>query len=76
MTTLIHSWYDSDCCSDKDCSRAPMAIVEMHDGYHLADGRTVPYRDPRVRQSADSDFHVCQFPDGRIICLYVPGRGI
>jgi len=69
-----HSWYDHDCCSDKDC--APVnEIKEGPGGYTLPNGDLMKYGDGRIRQSVDNQFHWCH--NGVITyCLYVPGRGI
>lgn len=72
---LAHGWYDPACCSDRDCARYPAEVTETGKAYVLADGRYVDMGDPRIRLSADGDFHVCERPDKSIICLYVPGRG-
>lgn len=71
-----HSWYDIDCCHDKDC--APVTsitkgpdkdtdlMMTIHGTYAIKrDG------DFNRRPSKDGNFHVCanQF---RIICVYYP----
>lgn len=41
-------------------------------------GETVPYSDPKVRQSQDGRFHLCINPlaSARVICIYVPPGGV
>lgn len=72
--------YSYACCSDKDCK--PVAageIRETPEGYLLIKtGELVGYQDPRVKESPDGTFHVCQvagdFEAGRILCIYAPPR--
>lgn len=73
--------YSYACCSDKDCK--PVAAGEVREtaeGYLLVKtGEVVGYQDKRIKDSPDGTFHVCQvagdFDAGRILCIYVPGRG-
>ena len=75
-----HEWYDPYCCSDQDC--APLddgAVIEGPAGYEIpSTGETIPYRDDRVRPSADGRFHRCALPGtpGHTRCLYVPPGGV
>lgn len=75
-----HDWYDSDCCSGRDC--APVAYEDVE---QLSDGgwRYVPlnvkFTRGQVRPSKDNHFHVCvgesQDLDGTVHryprCIYV-----
>lgn len=60
---LAHSWYDHDCCSDRDC--APVSLIEPAEGGEWMTskfGRVfVPANFPKERQrpSHDADTHVC-----------------
>ena len=67
-----HSWYDWQCCSDKDCHPIP-PLVETPQGY-VWRGRVVTHAE--TKPSADNDFHECVGPTGNLICLYVPPRGM
>lgn len=73
--------YPFSCCSNQDCRPArPGEVRETVDGYRLTStGETVPYGDRRVKDAPDGAFHVCQqggdFDHGRVLCLFVPGRG-
>lgn len=72
--------YDAKCCQNRDCRPLSAdAIKEGPDGYLITIGKvTIPYRDPRVKDSPDGLFHWCSVngkDDGRTICLYVPPRG-
>jgi hypothetical protein len=70
-----HSWYPSDCCSDRDCSPAGDGVVqEKADGLHVRGFGVLPYTDPRIRISRDLDEHVCTAP-GRLICVFVRPKG-
>lgn len=73
---LGHSWYPWECCSDQDCEPITGDVEETQSGYVLPDGRTVSYRDPLIKVSADARFHWCRnVTTGRLICLFVPARG-
>lgn len=85
--TRAHSWYDLECCSDRDCwpmgtdsdAREPDPTI-VPGGYRTHDGIFVAQRD--TRPSRDGRFHVCRSqgeldggviaPSGRPVCLFVP----
>lgn len=84
-----HSWYDSACCSNKDC--APLVdgdVVEQSQGWYIQSiGEHVPYNSRKIRISKDKHFHVCKVPHTEyrngektvtyfIRCLYIPGFGV
>lgn len=70
------------CCSNRDCRQAGDGEVrETAEGYLLVTtGEVVPYLNHRVKPSPDGLFHVCQqagnFDSGRVLCLFVPPRGV
>ena len=79
-TARGHSFYDLDCCHDRDCAPvADGAVVEDAAGFLVvATGQRVDRGSPKVRLSPDGRWHLCTLggvPDGAILCLYVPGRG-
>lgn len=65
------------CCNVLDCSPLSDALVTDDDpaftlrltGQKFERGTTGTY------DSIDERFHVCNFPDGRARCLFVPKRG-
>lgn len=70
-----HSFYDPECCSDKDCApvdqsffqpKAEGWLVTIPEGGHPYAGSGVQafymYDDPRIRISEDGDFHACIIP--------------
>lgn len=82
---LAHSWYPTECCSDKDC--APVAESEIKDGgsTFIYKGIHFPKRDAKV--SPDDKYHVC-YRNGlqctwtgctsgppKILCMWRPYRG-
>jgi len=82
-----HSWYDPSCCSTTDCAPAPVGqvkatrdgwVVEIPPNGHPSVGAagwtgTFPYGDTRIKESQDSDFHVCIGVASQAgFCLYVP----
>lgn len=69
--------YPFNCCSNQDC-REVADVPEKADGYHASNGETIPYGDPRVKESPDGKFHLCTVAGsdkGRALCLFVPPRG-
>jgi hypothetical protein len=72
---LPHSWYDPECCSERDCE--PMAYVPkpLPGGAYLLDTGEVVDRS-RVKWSRDEHYHLCRNPGGgHIFCLYIPPQG-
>lgn len=79
---LAHSWYDTECCGEKDCHVYPTENVHVTPrGYQLADGEIIAFVKARV--SKDQDYHRCDY-DPRFImgigegenshvrCFYAP----
>jgi hypothetical protein len=71
--------YPFSCCSGYDCRAVPeAAISERPEGYVIVGtGEVLPYRDARLKDSPDGEFHWCSVAganDGRTICLFVPPR--
>lgn len=73
-----HSWYDTSCCSGRDCEAISIeAVTESATGwtvdYLSKQGFIVHGFTPRgkERDSQDGQFHGCAMPD-RFLCLYVP----
>ena len=73
-----HLWYDSACCSNRDCEElADTAVSIQSDGYHvrykaklgLDVNVTVPF--DKVRPSRDEHYHGCANTTA-FLCLYVP----
>ena len=75
---LTHSWYDPDCCSDRDCEpvsavafvastpgSVPVMVVTTSFGTKPVTSRT------KIRESKDSRMHACIY-QGELICLYMP----
>jgi hypothetical protein len=68
---LAHSWYPSDCCSDRDCHPVSAdAVHQMQDGYE-AEG--IFYPESLVKPSRDARYHACSIPEtGKALCFFVP----
>jgi hypothetical protein len=77
-SAYAHSWYDADCCSDRDCEpvsavtyvasdpkSVPVMVVTTSFGTKPVTART------KVRESKDSRMHACIYM-GELICLYMP----
>lgn len=83
-----HSWYDRDCCDDRDCRPAtPQEVKVTPEGFLVTvtlfgktESKFFPKNDPKVRMSQDGRFHVCVANYGTAVfswyCLYVPGGGV
>lgn len=76
--------YDKRCCSGVDCRMvnvraSGVRIDETPGGYRISTtGELVGYRDPRVKDSPDGEFHWCSAggrDTSKTICLYVPLKG-
>ena len=78
---LGHSWYDADCCSDKDCFPATNVKYYAYDRSYTADVHGHHVRvGPEVRKllSLDAGYHACirarPGMEIRVKCWYVPGN--
>lgn len=77
-----HSWYDPDCCHDKDCAPVADNVVEVTPGgFYIKDGWNVFIErgSPKIRQSQDAHYHVCGYKASMmtvVYCLYVPSGGV
>lgn len=76
--------YPWACCSNRDCQQVSSGkasfLSEEPDGYRInSTGEVVPYRDKRVKDSPDGEYHWCAHPSGldagHTICLFVPPKG-
>lgn len=71
--------YPFACCSGLDCREVPKRdIGEGPKGYVIErTGELVPYRDVRLHDSPDGEYHWCSVDgadDTRTICLFVPPK--
>jgi hypothetical protein len=73
-----HSWYDADCCSDRDCepvsgvsfvasdpTSVPIMVVTTSFGTKPVTPQT------KIRESKDNKMHACIYQE-KLICLYLP----
>ena len=72
---LVHSWYDPQCCSDKDCE--PLSVAPKLDGdfYVMPNGARFPRS--ATRPSHDGGWHWCHFESKNteaktVYCVYEP----
>lgn len=82
-TAYPHSWYDYECCSERDCRATTLGeVVRQDDGWLVVStGEVIAFQgDKRLRHSLDPLTHVClmsQIFDGkptlRVRCLYIAG---
>jgi len=87
-TAGAHSWYDPDCCDERDCT--PVINIEHFPGYQmwytkLFDPIRIGNKEFNgdffsVRASQDSKYHICAtewIDSGRLVtrirCVYLPG---
>ncbi|WP_425299309.1 hypothetical protein [Pseudaminobacter soli (ex Zhang et al. 2022)] len=71
--------YPFSCCAGFDCRAVPQtAVRERPEGYVIQrTGEVLGYRDARLRDSPDGEFHWCSVAgsdSGRTVCLFVPPR--
>lgn len=67
----VPDWYDSDCCSNRDCNPVEREDVEEIEGgawKHLPTGFV--FKGKQIRPSHDSRFHVCIW-NGQPMCIYI-----
>ena len=70
--------YPLACCANYDCQEVPQSdIGERQEGYVIKKtGEVVGYRDIRVKNSPDGEYHWCAhqagLDAGKTICLFVP----
>lgn len=87
QAAFAHSWYDPECCSDRDCAPITEPLKYNSKGEILAKtkhGYTIIPRDHKIRPSKDEDIHVCmniyipdkpldkKTPTFKFLCIYRP----
>lgn len=71
-----HDWYESACCSGKDCAPVPEgSVVETHDGIVVKGWGILSESDGRIRWSQDDRDHICarpanQWGPAKLLCVY------
>lgn len=87
---LAHDWYDPSCCNGMDCQPVhPDRVIITRDGLRVQVGPgqhplahsqidvLVPWGDPRIMPSQDSDVHVCISQLANLLyCVYLPPAGV
>lgn len=71
---LAHSWYPPECCSDRDCHAVPHSEVRLVPGGYSYRGEFIP--EAKARIGKDADYHVCFYPEGKLICFFKPYSGV
>lgn len=70
LFTLVHSWYDYECCHTNDCKPVPCeSITETKEGFKY-DGLLFS----KIKPSKDNQCHACilEYGSGRTpMCLYL-----
>jgi len=74
LILLAHSWYPPECCSDRDCHPVPPGSVQTVPGGYSYKGEFIP--EEKARVGRDANFHVCYFPEGKLICFFKPYSGV
>lgn len=69
----VHSWYDQECCQDRDCAPvADDAILPEPGGWRIqATHEFIKIGDPKIKVSLDGRFHRCYNASGTL-CIYIP----
>ena len=74
--------YGWECCSGRDCEELPNgSVLPTPEGWSVERiGEVIPYSDGRLKESKDSQFHLCTYQYGKkkgdVRCLYVPRFGV
>ena len=69
---LAHSFYDYDCCSDRDCHPVNSDdLVEVEDGCWKYLPTGAKFCGKQVRPSQDKHWHVCIGAGGQPYCAYI-----
>jgi len=74
-TASAHEWYPWYCCSGLDCRQLqPGELRRLPTGWLTPHGVVVPFHDPRIKVTPrpHRGVHLCEQPDGSVICLYLP----
>lgn len=68
-----HSWYDPECCSDRDCHPVDSReLAEAADGTWIYLPTGARFERSKIRPSRDARFHICVLEStGASLCLYV-----
>jgi hypothetical protein len=80
-----HSWYPSECCSDKDCKPASRLVIDQQgDRLVFVGGQKIwVSKYHKARPSQDGQVHICYREVGGeldgssnivAICLFTPGE--
>lgn len=68
-----HSWYEAQCCGDKDCTPAAIgAVSEEGDNVYVQGFGVLSHSDPRIRWGHDDQYHVCVSSMNKLLCIYKP----
>jgi len=69
---IAHSWYDEECCSDKDCKLINCNEITFDGYYHIY--RRYKFGPLQIKSSQDKDCHACYNTNSNTgYCLYLPG---
>lgn len=78
---LGHSWYDHECCHDKDCAEVTKIEKSGDTTFMKTKFGTFPVgpdSDHKIKKSQDEKIHLCAVPDMyapnryKIRCIYYP----
>src|SRR5690349_4935245 len=69
---LAHSFYDPECCSDRDCRPVSADdLEEVENGCWKYRPTGVKFCGKQVRPSQDKHWHICTSPTGVPYCAYI-----
>jgi hypothetical protein len=75
-TAHPHEFYDPWCCNGEDCQPTKLGEVTWTpQGWDVHSLKTiVPFSDIRIRLNPPNvrDFAICEYPEGKLRCLYIP----
>lgn len=71
-SSRAHSWYDYECCSQRDCRAVSSEeVLELSEGKWKYLPLAVVFERNMVKNSKDSRFHVCISPLNTPLCIYI-----
>jgi hypothetical protein len=69
----VPDWYESMCCSNRDCHPVTDDVVKnVQGGVEVKGYGLLSYSDARLRWSRDNQNHICESlpPNQKLLCVY------
>lgn len=72
---LVHSWYPTECCYDRDCHSVPCHEISATEGgyvWHSPKFGDVAFARHLAQSPPAPGCHVCTTDEGIGLCIFVP----